>query len=593
MSKPWERYQAPAEDGPWAKYAAPEAEPAMPTRSDLMKRELLAPVRAVRDVAAGAVRGAGSIGATLFSPFDAAEDALQRLITGRPTGTSRNTQRREAMTGALSSMGADTESTEFGAGKLGGEIAGTLGVGPALAGAAPAAVAARAPALVDAVRTAGMSAAGRTGAAGLAARTVGGGVAGGAAAGLVNPADADAGAAIGAAAPGVLQVAGRLGTAAGNVMRSPAQSPEVAAAVQSARGAGYVIPPTQARPTLGNRVLEGLAGKITTAQNASARNQGVTNRLAAEALGLPPDTAITPQVLKTLRDDAGKAYQSLKTLGDMTGDAQFNRQLAGLKGAFEGAAKDFPGLAKPELSAMLDSLKQPRFKASSAIDAVRILRDEADAAFVKGDKGTAKALRSASRAMEDLIERNLLRMNAERSLTGIMRNGGGVDDIVGAGVNNPATQMLQQFREARRLIAKTYTVEKALNPASGSVDARKLAAELKKGKPLSGELKTAAEFGLQFPKAAQAVEGMGSLPQTSPLDWIPAGAMSAGFGNPLLMLGVGARPAARSAALSGPVQNRLLQPAPGPTMNALQNPQLQQLLLRGAPVALSPSSGAR
>jgi hypothetical protein len=47
-------------------------------------------------------------------------------------------------------------------------------------------------------------------------------------------------------------------------------------------------------------------------------------------------------------------------------------------------------------------------------------------------------------------------------------------------------EALQAFKEARTMIAKTYTVEKALNQATGTVDARKLAAQLNKGKPLSG-----------------------------------------------------------------------------------------------------------
>jgi hypothetical protein len=42
-----------------------------PTFGSMMKDELLRPVRAVRDLAAGAVRGAGSIGATLLAPRDA------------------------------------------------------------------------------------------------------------------------------------------------------------------------------------------------------------------------------------------------------------------------------------------------------------------------------------------------------------------------------------------------------------------------------------------------------------------------------------------------------------------------------------------
>jgi len=125
-------------------------------------------------------------------------------------------------------------------------------------------------------------------------------------------------------------------------------------------------------------------------------------------------------------------------------------------------------------------------------------------------------------------------------------------------------------------------VQKALNPAAGGIDARKLGAEIKKGKPLSGDLKRAGEFGLQFPKAAQTVEGMGSLPQTSPLDWIGAGSIATALGNPWIMAGALARPAARSAALSPFVQNGLLQQPRG--ANFLMDPALQGLLYRAAPL---------
>lgn len=605
---PIARFQMP--DGRIARFEVPEGTTPEQAQAmiagqaeELTKPKAPAGMQTLANIGGGLIRGAGSIGATLLAPMDMLNDyafkdrgkTLSSLITGEEKPT-RNAERRAAMDGGLQALGVDTDSWAFGGAKLTGEIAGTAAAGPVLAGLGRAAVMRAAPAVLpkvapalDAVATAGMKAGGVTGKTGLALRTAGGGVTGAAAAGMVNPEDAAMGAGVGAALPGALKVVGAAGGAAGRVLRGAEQSPELASAVTQARGAGYVIPPTQARPTLGNRLLEGFSGKLTTAQNASAKNQSVTNRLAAEALGLPGEAQITPDLLKNMRADAGASYQALKRLGDMTGDARFNNQVSGLKGAFEGAGKDFPGLAKPELSALLDSLKQPKFKASSAVDAVRILRDEADKAFANKDKAMSKALRSAASAMEDLIERNLLRMNAERSLTGILRGGGGVDDIVQAGVNNPAAQMLDEFRKARQLIAKTYTVEKALNPASGSVDARKLAAELKKGKPLSGHLKEAANFGLQFPKAAQTVEGMGSLPQTSPLDWVPAGALSMATSNPLLMMGVGARPAARAVTLSPFIQNRLLQQPSGPGL--LQNPDFQQLLLRGSPVAIS--SGGR
>jgi hypothetical protein len=123
-----------------------------------------------------------------------------------------------------------------------------------------------------------------------------------------------------------------------------------------------------------------------------------------------------------------------------------------------------------------------------------------------------------------------------------------------------------------------------MNPASGAIDARKLGARLAKGRPLTDELKTVAQFGLQFPKASQTVEQMGSLPQTSPLDWIPAGALSMATSNPLMLAGAAARPAARAAILSGPVQRGLLTPAGSGRLPGLLDDPMMEWLYRSSPV---------
>lgn len=77
-----------------------------------------ATLRTKRDMLAGAIRGAGSIGATLMRPFESAEE---------------NAARRAAMTSGLQEMGAQPNTLAFQTGKLGGEIAGTAGVGNVLA----------------------------------------------------------------------------------------------------------------------------------------------------------------------------------------------------------------------------------------------------------------------------------------------------------------------------------------------------------------------------------------------------------------------------------------------------------------------------
>ena len=109
---------------------------------------------------------------------------------------------------------------------------------------------------------------------------------------------------------------------------------------------------------------------------------------------------------------------------------------------------------------------------------------------------------------------------------------------------------------------QTYTIEKALNRETGAVDANKLAGQLAKGKPLSGGLEDAARFAARFPKANQTVERMGSLPQTSPLDWGLGSLGTVATGNPAMLAGALARPAARGYALSNFAQNRLVQGQP-------------------------------
>lgn len=505
------------------------------------------------NLAAGAVRGAGSIGATLLAPVDIAKDAL----AGRGLSLQSNRQRRADMDAGLQSLGAEPDSLLYKGGKLTGEIAGTLGAGGAAANVlsrvAPRAAAA-APGLVEALRTSGMTA----GAGGMGTRMAGGAITGSLSAGLVNPEDAGMGAMMGGALPVVAKGAGMVGEKIGNTIRGPAQSADMATAIQAARSQGYVIPPTQANPTLGNRLLEGMAGKLTTAQNASAANQGVTNRLAAEALGLPGDTKLTADVLKSVRDSAGQAYQAVSNAGTITPGAKYMQALDDIAAPHVKAMQGFPNAKASPVLDLVDSLKSPSFDAGSAVAKIKELRSAADDAFRTGNTDIGRAAKKAAGALEDAIEDHLQAIGQPDALAAL--------------------------REARKTIAKTYTVEKALNQSSGTVDAKKLAAQLQKGKPLSGDLRSIAEFAARFPKASQAVEGMGSLPQTSPLDWFAGVGLSAATSSPLGLLSVAARPAARKAVLSPMVQNGLIQnQAPG----LLSDPSLLQFGYRAAPLLMA------
>ncbi len=500
----------------------------------------------LRDIAAGALRGAGGIGATIVAPGDMAADAL---FGPRRDGRTRNQARRAAIDAGLTRLtGSDPTSLGYGVGKLGAEVAGTAGVGSAIAntGRAVPAVARAAPRVLNAIETGGFALGAGPTRAGAAARladagtrALGGAITGGAAAGLVDPQNAGTGAVIGGALPGATRLAGEIGEAAGRVMRGPEQPAALRAAVEQARQAGYVIPPTQARGSLLNRIGEGFAGKLTTAQNASARNQATTNRLAARALGLPDDTQITPDVLNQVRSAAGQQYENLaQAVGTLNLGAGYTRALDDIAAPFQRTAAALPNRAPSPVLDLVDGLRVSQIDGRSAVEVIKQLRSQADDAFRAGNTDVGRAARKAATAIENAIENQL------------------------ASAGNP--QVLQAFREARKLIARAHTVGRALNPATGTIDARALGAQIKRGKPLSDELADVGNFSLAFPKASQPTEAMGSLPQMSPLDWAVA-AMSGGGA----MMGGGlpaglamfARPGVRAAILSPAVQNNLVQPA--------------------------------
>lgn len=329
-----------------------------------------------------------------------------------------------------------------------------------------------------------------------------------------------------------------------------APAPQMQQAVKEARDLGYVIPPTQANPSLLNRIIEGTAGKLSTAQNASARNQEITNRLTAKSLGLPEDTVITPQVLSSLRNTAGQAYDRLGNIGVIMPNKSYYDQLDNIKKPFVATQQSFPNQTPSPVINLINSLKTEFFDSSSAIEKIKQLRTQADDAFKTGNTDVGRAAKQAATALENAIEDHL--------------------------TTTKQTDLLGKFRDARQLIAKTYTVEKAANQTTGTIDAKKLAAQLQKGKPLSGELKSVAQFSQAFPKASQAIEPMGSLPQFSPLDYFAGligGVSTGGLGAGAVL----ARPAMRSLALSSPVQNRLL-PTPSTVALTPEQRNLARLL---------------
>lgn len=336
--------------------------------------------------------------------------------------------------------------------------------------------------------------------------------------------------------------------AAQEVIDKTAQSAQKFAAAQKGNQLGYVVPPADLNPGVVSELASGLSGKIKTAQVASQRNQAITDRMARQALGLADDAQLTPDVLQALRNQAaGSGYSPIRQAGQIAADADYTKALDAIASQYQGAARSFPGAAKNPVLDMVDGLRSQAFDAGDGLDMVKVLRESADKAYRSGDTGLGKASKAAADAIEDQIDRAL--------------TASGNKDAINA------------FREARKQIAKTYSVQKALNSETGSVSAPKLAQELSKGRPLSGELRDVAEFATAFPKASQALK---ETPKAvSPLDYAVAVGSAMTTGDPLALMSLGLRPAVRNALLSPLAQKAAMNPG-----------YTQSLGSRLAPVAL-------
>lgn len=351
---------------------------------------------------------------------------------------------------------------------------------------------------------------------------------------------------IGAAEGGAGMVAGTalgglLGAGASKLSDSLAKSNTVHDVVNASKNQmlnlaekyGLKMNPVDANPNMVNRILTGISGKIQTNQAASSANQPVINGIIRRELGVPENIPLNQETLGLIRQQAGNAYNVVRNSGAVTPGENYTSALNKILSDTTGQAKSFPGLKNDEITGIIGTLNQKQFNAGDAVDATRFLRNLSDKAYAANDKQVGAAYKGASNALEDALDSHL------------------------QSLNNP--NALAEFRNARQTIAKTYSVQKAMNLATGDIDAAKLAAQFNKGKPLSGGLKDVAQLANAFPKTMQSLKT--PYQPVGPLDYalgVGSGlATTVGTGSLLGLLAAGntvVRPAIRSTLLSAPVQ---------------------------------------
>lgn len=299
------------------------------------------------------------------------------------------------------------------------------------------------------------------------------------------------------------------------------------AAFMAGRDLGLKAPPASVSPTLGARTLETIGGKVATAQDAAIDNMAKFTSAGKKAIGIADDVQLSPESIDAVRRTAGQAYGEAAGLGKLTA-----------------AADDLPKSVRIDRYADHVSLN-PRSEVNAAevVEAWKQANHEATAyyrAFARDANpetlAKAKAAAADAKRIDAFLDKTVQAM--------------GKPDLS------------QRLKEARVLIAKTHSVEGAMNPSTGVVSGTKLAKQLEKGKPLSGDLKKAAQFAQAFPKASREILDSGSVRNT---DLIVGGGTAALTGQPWYLGYPLFRAASRSMALSPMMQNRLLRdPRPVP-----------------------------
>ena len=308
-------------------------------------------------------------------------------------------------------------------------------------------------------------------------------------------------------------------------------------ALAQAAQEGYVVPPSTVNPSVTNKVLESVGGKIAMEQDASLRNQQVTDSLVKRALGVSQDEIMGPGVLEGLRTKAGEVYGAIGKTGNVKIDQRFVDEVAKLP-------KSIADEVAPAVSAQVDSSAggvmrrgYQEVPASMLMQKLRELRFESQrnlsalAAQNPESAKLGKAQKKAAEYVEELLMRHLR--------------------------SNNAGKLADEFADARKLIAQTHTVQKAMNEVTGEINAAKLAQQLAKGKPLSGDLRKVAEFATAFPKASKLVLDSGPVRNTDVILGAGTAALSK---EPTYLLYPFARQMVRSGLLSDAGQRVLTTP---------------------------------
>lgn len=254
---------------------------------------------------------------------------------------------------------------------------------------------------------------------------------------------------------------------------SYAKAPQLDAAAEAQR-LKIALNPADIDPSVSTRFLSAAAGPRGPEALALANKPRVTE-IAKGELGLDPATSLTGDAYKQARANLAAPYDAVRQLPTMVADQTTVKNLNELRKndkiiGGEGVAKKVNKLVDDAVNKT-----QAGLTGSELLDNVRALRADAKKIY-NNQNATPKqvAVADANLAIANQLE-----------------------SMIESNIFNP--KLLDQFRDARQKMARTYAYEGATDFNTGMVDVSKLARITSKDNALTGDIASLGKIAGNFP----------------------------------------------------------------------------------------------
>ena len=248
-------------------------------------------------------------------------------------------------------------------------------------------------------------------------------------------------------------------------------------AIAEAQRMKIALPPEYIQPTIGPKLTSMAAGPRGPAALAET-NKNQVRIVALEDMGLPATAQLNNvKTFQEARAQVAKPYEQVKKLPVQQADDAMIQRLEEIRADLDviGAKEYAPAIGKIVDDAI--SKTQTGLTGEQLLKNISVLRERARKTY-NNKSATTEAL--------DIADTNL---KVATELESLMDNS----------IFNP--KLLQEYRDARQKMARTYAYEGATDLNTGMVDVSKLARITSKDSALTGDIASLGKIAGNFPEA--------------------------------------------------------------------------------------------